>query len=956
MDENSEAVFEYLERSREALCRNPFDMAFYEKAIRASRLSGELESLREFRNMCAEYCAVDENFWLEYIEDERRYLGSTGKLNEEVRKLTNLFEIAVVNCPSTELWNSYSKFLFEVFAMDEQDLVTLGDIRNVYERSLDALGLHALDGPSLWASYRQFESTLLSSQLASNNTAAASEQVKRVRQLFLRQLELPLGGLPDLLDEYRVWEEDLPQEFKHTTTLAENAHRVGHVAWEARKGFEMKAQSEIDEIAEPFALDHVWAQYILFEKSQCPITQRVDPNRGGDLYKAWAARVCVIYHRALEYLGFARWDLWVEYFDFCSTQLHDSIKSLCVARRACRHLPRVFCLWLMQAQALATSGAQIRDITALIGKVNIALSNPSCVSDVLITVSEISPKLRSILEKIYITKEVDPEDIDIGSGTMAFRIELSSMAPKNLQLFMAHLVECRACTGEFWPTLERLVACGINCPKTWSVIARSLYKHSLGAVDGGFIDIVATAEKQFGPDFTRFAQSISTGIHDITPADLATIVYKMGFNKLIGSVSVNDADKAVKDGETIAQNNLRIELLCSDFVRFSKEINCDKAIRVSKLMSGYGIHRSSARAISSSLHWVQAFRMKRHKRRRRLESESENSSDGSQAGSRHIRYLDQSGWYGSPCISPVVRSRSASPETSGSGSPIQPLSPVIAPRQVERVTRATWFGKESVEPSLAPAVIPSKDEQDSSHVQYNNEMGAEINPPKMVVVDRRTDDSMSQRNTLYVTNVVISATSLDIARHVLSHGCQGLVDVRLGKPRPGQQVTFAYVEFLDIDSAKKAKSKLNKTLLSSLPLIVQMSRPKKTSPAYMPNTLFCSAFNIGIPLVRENQGRIKDAILTLIPNSTAVITIRLVLNFDNPMEFKNYCYIDFDTSMDATEALSLNLMKRLVSTSEIILSRSLRSEKPSLDGGKAANDCVVEVCTDTTQTRSTWRI
>lgn len=96
------------------------------------------------------------------------------------------------------------------------------------------LGLHGTEGPKIWSVYRHIEQQILQEMLQRMNPMitdtsatvdgpdalnhdtlsnspmlkpdllkAVEQQVEYIRNLFCRQMRLPLAGLQDLWDEYR---------------------------------------------------------------------------------------------------------------------------------------------------------------------------------------------------------------------------------------------------------------------------------------------------------------------------------------------------------------------------------------------------------------------------------------------------------------------------------------------------------------------------------------------------------------------------------------------------------------------------------------------------------------------------------------------------------------------------------------------------------------------------------
>ncbi|PFH31523.1 hypothetical protein BESB_024890 [Besnoitia besnoiti] len=215
-------------------------------------------------------------------------------------------------------------------------------VRELFEEALDDFALHALDGPFLWAAYRHFEGTLLDALRGWREKFEAArrredvkggcrrdrggaegaeeereldreiaEQMQRIHLLFCRQLRLPLAGLGDLLDEYRLWDSEVfgsPPDPSVSSTEetrkrrewlaeAEAAHAVGLAVWkQERKDFEIEVQSALDDDQanrQISCTERVWKAYVASER------------RSGDPRRFYATTL-----RALEELGSVHLQLW----------------------------------------------------------------------------------------------------------------------------------------------------------------------------------------------------------------------------------------------------------------------------------------------------------------------------------------------------------------------------------------------------------------------------------------------------------------------------------------------------------------------------------------------------------------------------------------------------------------------------------------------------------------------
>ena len=165
---------------------------------------------REVQRAYAEHCPIDEELLLQWVDAERRLSSSSssnsnsnsnsssGSNNDEARAL---LELGLRLQPSVSLWLHYIRHLEGAGTIEKET-----EIRQAFETALRGFALHALEAPCLWTAYRHFEAQILrhwQQGSSKQQQLQQQQQIHRIRTLFYRQLQLPLGGLGDLLDEYR---------------------------------------------------------------------------------------------------------------------------------------------------------------------------------------------------------------------------------------------------------------------------------------------------------------------------------------------------------------------------------------------------------------------------------------------------------------------------------------------------------------------------------------------------------------------------------------------------------------------------------------------------------------------------------------------------------------------------------------------------------------------------------
>lgn len=208
-DENSTASSssddEEVEESRNAakieqlkgeLKANPYDYDKYLALIELLRNDGELDDLREIHKKFAQHFPLTPEIWLAWISDEEK----VATTNEEKLEIGKLFEKAVSDYMSVDLWQEYCQFMLWQMAVPEG----VENIRATFEKALVAAGVHVSKGALLWETYREFEAALLAGDPSNEKQRA------KVDKIFRRQLAVPLVNMQATLEEYKAWTNDQP--------------------------------------------------------------------------------------------------------------------------------------------------------------------------------------------------------------------------------------------------------------------------------------------------------------------------------------------------------------------------------------------------------------------------------------------------------------------------------------------------------------------------------------------------------------------------------------------------------------------------------------------------------------------------------------------------------------------------------------------------------------------------
>ncbi|AFZ81742.1 RNA recognition motif domain-containing protein [Theileria equi strain WA] len=617
LNENHSLSTEDIDEIKRKIEQNPWNYELYKQAIYLSSLDNRKDLLNHFRIECFKHCVVDDQFWISFIEDRKEE-------SDDDENIVNLYKTALDNEPSVEIWLSYLRYEREKCRKSAD----YANLRSLFESSLEAYGLHTLDGPQIWSYYRRFEQELLPKV---QNEAYCS-QLDRIRSLFYRQLELPLAGLSDLLDEYLVWEEELPSEYQKDTEFGKKQHKIGFDAWEQRKSFELKIQSEFHEVMNTNNMNSLWNDYIEFEL-KC-----------GDYGK-----IMMVYQRALDDLGYERDDLWINYANYALRTSHS--RSLLIYERASRHMPKSVSIWVNYMLVMATKSPRISDLISLFNASKTAVSDLSNLITLHITAADCIRRtnpgsiseFRNILSsgEELLSKSSDKQLESRG----VYRI-LSYWSKYELKLLVKHS------SSEYVNVISRFLTRYKDDPLCW------LY----------LIDGVKSLDKHIS-DISDIINKIYTGLCSTTnikldipePCTVHTLIVWL-YETALSIVSANE----------LAEEYI-------DYVQTSGVVEDIKRAHMT-----VSTHNNAEPRTSTTLS-LNNIILRRDRRRRKLETFSETSSD---SGSYSNLLRKQNFSISYDCSTKIK-------------------SPKLTLKDLEMVTRATWDGCESADPSIAPAVPPN---------------------------------------------------------------------------------------------------------------------------------------------------------------------------------------------------------------------------------------------------------
>ncbi|MCD7458196.1 hypothetical protein HAX54_037515 [Datura stramonium] len=329
------------------LLNKPSNYDTHIQYIKALRKQGDIEKLRQAREAMSAIFPLSSEMWQEWIKDEISLCSGPDALPA----IEKLFERGVSDYLSVALWCDYINFVQE----HDQSIRTLSAAgisraRNLLERALVAAGLHVAEGSRIWELYREFEQAIF---LTIDETDASSreKQVQRIRNLFHRQLSVPLVDLCSTLLTYKAWEAE--QGAKLAVDSSNLDGLSPHVASSYQKALDMMNarthfENQISHKVAPESerLQH-FMDYLKFEQSL------------GD-----PARIQILYERAITEFPISS-ELWLDYTHYMDKTLKTSSLVRDIYKRATRNCPWVGDLWVRYLLSLERGRASEDELSAV---------------------------------------------------------------------------------------------------------------------------------------------------------------------------------------------------------------------------------------------------------------------------------------------------------------------------------------------------------------------------------------------------------------------------------------------------------------------------------------------------------------------------------------------------------------------------------------------------------------
>ncbi|GFP80445.1 squamous cell carcinoma antigen recognized by t-cells 3 [Phtheirospermum japonicum] len=376
-----------IEALETALNGNPTDYDNHVQYIKILRKQGDIEKLRQARETMSSLFPLIPGMWREWAKDETT-ISSGADAFSAVEKL---YERGVSDYLSVPLWCDYLNFVQEHDpSVRECSASGISKARNLFERALTAAGLHVAEGHKIWELYREFEQAILFTieesdsgslhmllidevkilSVFSNANAcpgsvivdkAREKQIQRIRNLFHRQLSIPLADLKSTLLAYKAWEAD--NGSSNDVNSSELDGLSSHVVSVYQKALEMlSARANFEENISKKDVDSGKLQeFMVAERFEDVAYLKFEYSFGDP------ARIQILYERAVADFPIST-DLWIEYTQY----LDKTFKTARIVRdayyRATRNCHWVGELWVRYLLSLERSHGSEEELSTVFEK------------------------------------------------------------------------------------------------------------------------------------------------------------------------------------------------------------------------------------------------------------------------------------------------------------------------------------------------------------------------------------------------------------------------------------------------------------------------------------------------------------------------------------------------------------------------------------------------------------
>ncbi|KAK2723233.1 squamous cell carcinoma antigen recognized by T-cells 3-like [Artemia franciscana] len=336
-EENRKAKERELVSLEKQLAGNIYSYDLHLSRVKLLKELGELDRLRLAYKEMSNLFPLSEDLWLDWIQDESKIAVS----EEEKNNVCELFETAIKDYLSVPIWLEYCQFTIGGGDIEES--------RAVFERAIQAAGLHVSNGAILWEAFREYEICILQTIIsAGGEEDTIVNQKERVEKLFKRQLSCPLLNNDSSFSEYESWKSENNEPVDQS--VVENYQKANEVLQKLTP-FEEELLVKDDK-------SDVYRNYIKYE------VEKDEP-----------ARILCLCERAVADCPLVG-DLWMIYINYVTKKLKDLDLSVVVHKKSLRNCPWIGELWSSYILLLEKIGKDKQEVLKAVEKaLSIGLSS-----------------------------------------------------------------------------------------------------------------------------------------------------------------------------------------------------------------------------------------------------------------------------------------------------------------------------------------------------------------------------------------------------------------------------------------------------------------------------------------------------------------------------------------------------------------------------------------------------
>ncbi|XP_073155276.1 uncharacterized protein [Henckelia pumila] len=331
------------------LSSNQLNYDAHVQYIKLLRKEGDIEKLRKAREEMIVEFPMNPEMWREWAKDEI----TISSRMEALSSVEKLYERGVSDYLSVSLWCDYLNFVQEHdISVRECSAAGISKARNLFERALTAAGLHIAEGHRIWESYREFEEAIFLT-IDEMESGLKEKQVQHIRNLFHRQLSVPLADIRSTLHTYKAWE--VSQGSSIDITGGELDGLSSNVASAYQKALEMlNVRAHLEEqVSQKDVNSEKLQEYKVYLKFE---------HAFGD-----PARIQILYERALAEFPVSS-DLWFDYTQYLDKTFKTSRIVRDVYYRATRNCPWVGETWVRYLRSIERSNGSEEELSTAFEK------------------------------------------------------------------------------------------------------------------------------------------------------------------------------------------------------------------------------------------------------------------------------------------------------------------------------------------------------------------------------------------------------------------------------------------------------------------------------------------------------------------------------------------------------------------------------------------------------------